>query len=221
MRGARAHTHACISLPPLSEAPAWRELPASQRPPSTDHNHSAMAASSQRTECTTHLGGHERLRALLRQALLKDLFRALALLVFLTLANRAVLLAEDQLDVARARHVRVGATVRTVRPPALLLRTIHLDVEDFEVLRVEALHLRIALGVLQQVQQELAALLRPAALCSVGHLRLRVPAHAPIEEAERDGLLVLNDIFQVLLRLLHLHLSDRRGSDARVLEVHA
>ena len=44
---------------------------------------------------------------------------------------------------ARARHVRVGATVGTVGTAALLLRAVDLDVEQLEVVDVEALHLRL------------------------------------------------------------------------------
>merc|ERR1712232_1406052 len=104
----------------------------------------------------------------LRTLLGKPLLRLLGLLVLL-LRDSALLLAEYELDVARARHVWVRAAVRTVCPPALLLRAIHLDMEDLEVFRVEALNLSIALCVLEQVQQELAALRRPTALRSTGH----------------------------------------------------
>mmetsp|Transcript_10400 Transcript_10400/g.22073 ORF Transcript_10400/g.22073 Transcript_10400/m.22073 type:complete len:215 (+) Transcript_10400:110-754(+) len=165
------------------------------------------------------LGGGEGLRALLCEALLEDLLGALGLLVLLSLGDGAVLLLQDELDVARRRHVRVGATVGAVGPPALLLRAVHLDVEDLEVVGVEALNLSIALSVLEQVKQELAALLGPAALSGIRHLRLRVPADAAVEEAEGDGLLVLEHVLQVLLRLLQLHLLDRSRGDARILEV--
>ena len=46
------------------------------------------------------------------------------------------------LNVARRRHVRVGAAVGTVGAPPLLLRAIDLDVRDLERLGVEALDLR-------------------------------------------------------------------------------
>ena len=69
-------------------------------------------------------------------------------------------------------------------------------------------HLSVALCVLQQVEEELAALLGPAALRRPGHLRLGVPADAAIEEAEGDGLLVRDDVLQVLLGLLQAHVLD-------------
>eukprot|EP00965_Chrysotila_dentata_P235450 6200761-Pleurochrysis_carterae.AAC.4 len=89
----------------------------------------------------SRLGGGEGLRALLCEALLEDLLGALGLLVLLSLSDGAVLLLQNELDVARRRHVRVGATVGAVGPPALLLRAVHLDVEDLEVVGVEALNL--------------------------------------------------------------------------------
>jgi len=87
------------------------------------------------------LGCDEVLGALLREALLAEFLGLLAVLVLLALDDGARLLREDQLDVARRRHVRVGAAVRTIRAPALLLRPVDLDVGDLEALGVKALDL--------------------------------------------------------------------------------
>jgi len=81
--------------------------------------------------------------ALLRQALPRQLLRPLALILLVRLAHLLVLLGQHHLNVARARHVRVGATVGTVGAAALLLRPVDLDVEQLEVVDVEALHLRL------------------------------------------------------------------------------
>lgn len=81
-------------------------------------------------------------------------------------------------------------------------------------------HLGVALGVLKQVKEELARLLWPAALRGTRHLGLCVAADAAVEIAERDSLLVLKHILQVLFRLLERHVADGIRSDARVLEVH-
>ena len=51
-----------------------------------------------------------------------------------------------------------------VRPAPHLGRAVHLDVLDHQVVGVEALEVGVALGVAEQVQQELGALLGPATL---------------------------------------------------------
>ena len=87
-----------------------------------------------------NLGG-DGLGAALGKAALGQLLRAFGLVVLLSLSNSPVLLAQNELDVAGAGHVGVSATVRTVRPPALLLGAVDLQVEDLEVLGVETFDL--------------------------------------------------------------------------------
>merc|ERR1719331_2051815 len=98
--------------------------------------------------------------ALLRQALPRQLLRPLALLLLVRLAHLLVLLGQHHLNVARARHVRVGATVGTVGAAALLLRPVDLDVEQLEVVDVEALHLRLkTMGLSGESSAEVTGLL--------------------------------------------------------------
>ena len=87
-----------------------------------------------------------------------------------------------------------------------------------------AAHLSIALGILEQVEQEFDRLRRPAALGGRRArrvLRLRMPADAAVEEAERHRLLLLQHVLEVALRLLERHRADSGGGDAGVLEVDA
>ena len=111
------------------------------------------------------------------------------LLAVILLRDVRVLLSKDHLDVARARLVRVDATVGPEGPSAVLLRAVHLDVHNVEVLPIEALHLRVRLGVLQQTQHVLTALDRPSSLAvrAALVLRLRRAADAAAVLSERDA----------------------------------
>lgn len=70
-------------------------------------------------------------------------------------------------------------------------------------------YLSIALGVLEKAQQERRGLHRPTPL-SIGMARLGLgcASNPTTEAAERDGLLVSQDIFQIPLRLHQLQLLD-------------
>ncbi len=87
---------------------------------------------------------------------------------------------------ARGRHVRVDASVSAVGAAAHVRGAVHLDVVDDQVVGVKALVLGVALGVLEQVQQELGGLLGPAALGGAVDLGLK---------NKRNGLV------QILLKL--------------------
>lgn len=82
-------------------------------------------------------------------------------------------------------------------------------------------HLCVALSVLQQVQQELAGLHGPATLAGGAALVLGLcsAANAASEPVEWDAALASNDILQVALGLLQLHLTQSEGGLTRVLEV--
>ena len=91
-----------------------------------------------------------------------------------------------------------------------------------EPLRCRA-YLRVGLGVLQDVEEHLRGLLGPAAL-AVGRalvLRLRGAADATAVAAEDDAAAHGDDLLEVLLRLLQLHLLDGHRGLAHVLEVRA
>jgi len=61
-------------------------------------------------------------------------------------------LGEDELDVARVRHVGVDTTVSTVRASALLGGLVDLDVLDNEGTGVEALGVGVGLGPAEVVR---------------------------------------------------------------------
>ena len=52
--------------------------------------------------------------------------------------------------------------MRTIRPPPLLRRLIHLDVLHDQIPRVQTLGVGVGLGVLEQAEQELGGFLGPA-----------------------------------------------------------
>ena len=74
----------------------------------------------------------------------------------------------------RAQGLTVDTAVSAVGPAPLLLRLVNLDVRDFKLVRVQTVVVGVALRVGEQVQQELTALHRPAALAvrRAGVLRL-------------------------------------------------
>lgn len=73
-------------------------------------------------------------------------------------------------------HVRVDTTVGTVRASPLLRRLVDLDVLHNQVLRVQALGIRIRLSVLEQTEQKLRRLHRPAGLAHAELLAYITPA---------------------------------------------
>lgn len=118
-------------------------------------------------------------------------------------------------------HEGVDPSMRAISSAASTARLVDLDVRDDEVVGVEPLRLRVGLRVLQQAQQELAALLRPAPDWRGHVLALRMPLDAQLETHEGDDLLLLDDVVQVLLRAGQLHVLDRSSRLPRVLETHA
>mmetsp|Transcript_22790 Transcript_22790/g.49963 ORF Transcript_22790/g.49963 Transcript_22790/m.49963 type:complete len:209 (-) Transcript_22790:26-652(-) len=137
------------------------------------------------------------------------------------LSDGLLLLGEGNLNVAGGRHVRVDATVGTVGAAALLLGLVHLDVGNGQGVDVQTLHLGVALGVLEETQEELARLGRPAGLAVSAALvlGLRSAANATAEATEGDGALVIDNVLQVLLGDVQGHLADGHGRLTRVLEV--
>ena len=102
---------------------------------------------------------------------------------------RFFLFLQHKLDVARRRHVRVDATVRSVRSSSLRDGLIDLDVRDVEIVNVQPLNLGIRFRVLEQVDQDLRALLRPSALAVRGSFvfGLRGSPDAAAESAKDDA----------------------------------
>lgn len=73
-------------------------------------------------------------QALLGELLLRFAFRPLSLL--LGLLHTLLLLGQDNLDVARARHIGVDATVRTVCPAPSVASLVHLSHRTFSHVRI-------------------------------------------------------------------------------------
>lgn len=78
------------------------------------------------------------------------------------LLHNLLALRQNQLDMARLRHVRVDAAVGAVCAAALLGCLVHLDVLDEQGGGVEALGVGVGFGVLEQVEQVFCGLFGPA-----------------------------------------------------------
>ena len=120
------------------------------------------------------------------------------LLRFFRSCYRFFLFLQHKLNVARRRHVRVDATVRSVRSSSLRDSLVDLDVRDVEVVDVQTLHFGVRFGVLEQVDQDLRALLRPSALAVRGAFLLglgRSP-DATAKSAKDDASLHLHNRVQ-------------------------
>ena len=85
---------------------------------------------------------------------------------------------------------------------------------------VETLEVSIALGVSQQLQQKLGALLGPATLRSAPGLALGLATDATVEATERDNLLLNNDVLEESLGTAKGHPLDGLSGLTSVLEVH-
>lgn len=139
-----------------------------------------VALESRRTSLPTHGLGPSEL-------LLRNL-----LLVFISsgsgrLADDVLDLAQEQLHVTGRAHVRVDPTVSTVRPSAHFRCAVNVDVLDDQAVNVELLFAGVSLGVLQQVQKMLCALLGPTTLRSLPGFALCVTANATVEPVDRNG----------------------------------
>merc|ERR1719502_1942406 len=128
-------------------------------------------------------------------------------------------LLKEELDVARAGLVRRHATVRTVRAAAARRRTVHGNVRDEELVGVEVLRFCVRLRILQQADQHLDALLRPATLRVLELIRLRGATNATTVPAERNHALLLEDSVEVGEGLAEFHALDGLRAVVHVLVV--
>lgn len=99
---------------------------------------------------------------------------------------------------------------------------VHLHVVDRQILHVQTLRLTVRLQVVQKHQEELASSLGPSALISssLHQASLRVTTNAAVVSAERDRVLVGDNVMQILLSLDQRHSLDRSTHSMGVLEVH-
>jgi hypothetical protein len=109
--------------------------------------------------------------------------------------------------------------VGTVGAAALLGGLVDLDVLDNASIEVKTLSLSVGLGVLQESQDVLARLDGPTALGNTPNLSLGAATDTTVEAAERNSLLVINDIGEERLSLLQAHTLNSHGSFTGVLEV--
>ena len=129
-----------------------------------------------------------------------------------------LLLDQAQLDVARRGHVGVNPTVSSVSPAPHLGCPVDLNVVHDQVVGVQTLVFGVGLGILQQMQQELGALLGPTTLGSLVSLGLGVTADTAHVTAEGDDLLLCDDVLQVLDGTVKWHLLDGLSRLACVLK---
>merc|ERR1719502_2544310 len=109
---------------------------------------------------------------------------------------------------SRAVHVRPNAAVRTVGTTTALLRRVDLNVLDDKIIGVQILEISVALGVPQQVENDLRRLHGPASLAHLEGLRLRGAANAAGVLPKRNALLLLNNVSQVRLSGTQVHAFD-------------
>ena len=135
-----------------------------------------------------------------------------------SLGKSLLLLKEDNLDVAGRGHVRVDATVGTVHSSPHLGSSVDQNVVDNQVIGIKTLKFSIGLCVLQQVEEELGRLLWPTTLIGSEDFGLSMSANASIEPAERNDLLLGNDVLQVGDSPVEVHLFDGLSSLTGVLQ---
>lgn len=128
----------------------------------------------------------------------------------------------DDFDVAGRAHVGVDAAVGAVGAAVLLGGLVDLDVLDDGLFDIKTLGQGVALGILEQGEQELGALLGPATLSgTTPSLGLGAAADGTVEAAEGDALLLGLDVLQEALGLLQGHSLEDDSSLVGVLEVNA
>ena len=143
---------------------------------------------------------------------------ALLSLGLLGLLDGSLLLSQDELDVGGVGHVGVDTAVSAVGSSALLGGTVHLDVVNVQGLGVKALNLGVRLGVLEEVNNELARLLGPTSLGGAVVLALSLTADTAEVHAEGDDVLVGDNVVHVALSSAEHQALDGVGSLNGVLE---
>lgn len=108
----------------------------------------------------------------------------------------------------RVSHVRIDTSMSTVSTPTVLRGSVHLDVGEYERLRVDAVELGIAFGVLEEVEQKVTGLLGPSAVGELMLLTLRGTRDSSSVDTERNSVLVVKHITKVLLGLEQIHTAD-------------
>jgi len=119
--------------------------------------------------------------------------------------------------VRRRSLIRVDTTVSTVSAAAHLGGLVDLDVGDNKLINVEGLSSSVGLNVLEEIEEELAALLGPATERLTVLLSLRSTTGTIAIAGEGNDILVSEDVLEVELSLLEVHARDSSGSLTGVL----
>ena len=98
---------------------------------------------------------------------------------------------------------------------------VDLNVRDLEIVDVKTLGLTVSLQVVDKNEEELASSFGPSALVtgSLDEVTLSVTTNTTVVAGEGDGLLVGNNVVEILLSLDQRHMSDGTTDFASILEV--
>ena len=111
----------------------------------------------------------------------------------------------------------VDTAVSTVGTSAHVRGTVDLSTVDNEGVGVEALELSVALRVLEESEDKLGTLGRPATLGNTPLLALGLASNATVETSEGDNLLLGLDVLEELLGTAKVHALDGTDGLTRVL----
>jgi hypothetical protein len=136
----------------------------------------------------------------------------------ITVGNDLSLLGDNELDVGRRRAVSVDTTVSAVGTATHLGGLVDLDVGDNKLLNVHGVGVGVSLGVLEEIEKELAGLKRPATLGDTVLLGLGSTTDTTVVAGEGDDVLVSDDVLEVELSLLEVHAGDSSGGLTGVLK---
>ena len=142
------------------------------------------------------------------------------LLLSSRLGDGGLFLCQYNLNVARVGHVRIDTTVSTVCSATTLTSSVDLNVCDAEFLDIETLRLGVGLSVLEEIDENVDALLWPATLGgALGSVNLSGTTNSTVEATERDGLTVTKNVTEEALSLSQGEVLDGLSSLTGVLEV--
>ena len=98
---------------------------------------------------------------------------------------------------------------------------VDLDVGNLKILDIKTLGFTVSLQVVYEDEEELASSFRPSALVtrSLDKMTLGMTTNTTVVAGEGDGLLVGNNVVEILLSLDQRHMSDGTTDFASILEV--
>ena len=98
---------------------------------------------------------------------------------------------------------------------------VDLNVGNLKILDIKTLGFTVSLQVVYEDEEELASSFRPSALVtrSLDKMTLGMTTNTTVVAGEGDGLLVGNNVVEILLSLDQRHMSDGTTDFASILEV--